>query len=130
MNTAWERAITSGDVDSVRALLEAGENVNRRDAHGQTALMRAAHLGDRAMLEVLLAAGADLNVTAKHNLTALMLAIIAGHEDEARLLLRAGADPDVRGTGAPGFACKTAYDLAHQREMRDLCADFGGRTRP
>lgn len=125
MNPAWERAITGGHAEAVRALLGAGENVNARDRHGQTALMVAAHRGDRAVVEVLIAAGAELDVVAKHNLTALMVAIVAGHEDVARLLLRAGTDANVRGTGAPGFAGKTAYDLAREREMRDLCADFG-----
>ena len=130
MNAAWEKAITSGHVEAVRALLGAGENVNARDRHGQTALMLAAHRGDRAVVEVLIAAGAELDTAAKHNLTALMLAIVAGHQDVARLLLRAGTDVDVRGTGAPGFVGKTAYDLAQEREMRDLCADLGERSRP
>jgi len=129
VNAAWESAVASGDVASVRTLLDAGENVNARDRHGQTALMLAAHRGDGAVVEVLIAAGAELDTAAKHNLTALMLAIVAGQEDVARLLLRAGANADVRGTGAPGFAGKTAHDLAREREMRDLCTDFEGPSR-
>ena len=41
-----------------------------------------------------------------------MLAIVAGHKEVARLLAKAGADLSLRGTGAPGFADKTAFDLA------------------
>jgi hypothetical protein len=49
-----------------------------------------------------------------------MLAIVAGHVDIARLLADAGADLFLRGSGTPGFAGKTAYDLALEREMREL----------
>ena len=49
-----------------------------------------------------------------------MLAVIAGHAAIAEKLLRAGANRMLRGTGAPGFAGKTAYDLAVERQMRGL----------
>ena len=42
----------------------------------------------------------------------LMLAVIGGHHQIARALVRAGADTALEGTGAPGFAGKTAADLA------------------
>ncbi len=126
MNPAWEKAVTNGDVESARAMLQAGEDVDALDRHGQTALMLAAHRGDLAMVETLIAAGADLNVSAKHNLTALMLSIVALHEEVALRLARAGTDPGVKGSGAPGFAEKTAHDLASERGMRDLCAELEG----
>jgi uncharacterized protein len=53
-----------------------------------------------------------------------MLAVVAGHAGLARTLVRAGADLAVRGTGAPGFAGKTAYDLAVARDMMELYADL------
>jgi uncharacterized protein len=127
MNAAWERAVTGGDVEMVRQLLRAGANVNARDRYGQTALMLAAHRGHWEMVEVLVAAGADLNVAAKYNLTALMLAIVAGHVTVARLLARAGTDLTVRGTGAPGFMGKTAYDLALACQMHELYAELERR---
>lgn len=49
-----------------------------------------------------------------------MLAIIAKHSDIARMLVRAGADLRIRGSGAPGFAGKTAYDLAVAGKMEEL----------
>lgn len=120
MDAAWERAVGRGDVETVRQALRAGADVDARDAHGQTALMLAAHRGNRALVETLVAAGADLDVTAKYNLSALMLAIVAGHEAVARVIARAGADLGIRGRGAPGFAGKTAHDLAIDRGMNDL----------
>jgi ankyrin repeat protein len=122
MNAAWKRVVGDGDVEGVRALLRAGADVDARDRHGQTALMLAAHDGHREVVEMLIAAGADLNVTAKYNLSALMLAIVAGHVPIARLLANAGADLRLRGSGAPGFSGRTAYDLAAARGMEELCA--------
>jgi len=124
VNTTWERAVRRGDVQAVRELLRSGADVDARDRHGQTALMLAAHRGHEEIAVLLAEAGADLNVTAKYNLTALMLAIVAGHPAVARVLIRAGADLEVRGTGAPGFAGKTAHDLAVAREMTKLYADL------
>ena len=120
MEPAWEGAVTLGDVETVRQRLRAGADVNARDRHGQTALMLAAHRGYRDMVETLVEGGADLNVTAKYNLSALMLAITAGHVEVARVLARAGADLRIKGTGAPGFAGKTAHDLAVGLNMEGL----------
>jgi len=124
LEQAWEDAVTRGDVATVWDLLRAGADVNARDRHGQTALMLAAHRGYREVVETLVEGGADLNVTAKFNLSALMLAITAGHVDVARVLARAGADLRVRGSGAPGFAGKTAHDLAVGLRMEDLYAEL------
>jgi ankyrin repeat protein len=124
MNPAWERAVTHGDVESARRLLQAGQDIDARDHHGQTALMLAAHHGHQALLELLLENGADLNVTAKYHLSALMLAVVAGHTGIARRLVQAGANRDIRGTGAPGFAGKTAYDLVLERDMNELREDL------
>jgi ankyrin repeat protein len=124
MTKAWARAVTRGDLAAVRELLRADADVDARDRYGQTGLMLAAHRGHREVVEALAEAGADLNVAAKYNLTALMLAIVAGHPAVARTLARAGADLAVKGTGAPGFAGKTAYDLAVARDMVDLYADL------
>jgi ankyrin repeat protein len=122
MDAGWEDAIKRGDIRDVLDRLDRGTDVDALDRHGQTALMLAAHAGHREVVEALITHRANLNTTAKYRLSALMLALIAGHEEVARLLADAGTDLSVRGTGAPGFAGKTAYDLAVERDMRELFA--------
>ena len=124
MDAAWEDAIKRGDARSVLVLLGRGTDVNARDRYGQTALMLAAHAGHREVVEALIAHRANLDTTAKFGLSALMLAVVAGHQEVARLLARAGADLSLRGTGAPGFAGKTAYDLAVGRGMLELSEEL------
>jgi len=122
MDAAWEDAIKRGDVQTVLDLLGRGVDIDARDRYGQTGLMLAAHAGHQEVVESLIAHRSNLNVTAKFGLSALMLAIVAGHAEVALLLAKAGADLSLRGTGAPGFADKTAYDLAENRGMLALSA--------
>jgi ankyrin repeat protein len=124
MIAAWKKAITGGNAAAVGELLRGGADVDARDKFGQTGLMLAARAGHREIVEVLVQHGADLDVAAKFNLTALMLAVIAGHAAIARLLASAGADLGHRGSGAPGFADKTARDLAVAQGMLDLAAEL------
>ncbi|BCB26444.1 hypothetical protein SKTS_13300 [Sulfurimicrobium lacus] len=127
MNAAWEAASKGGDVQTIRDFLARGADIDARDCYGQTALMLAAHAGHSPVVETLIAQRADLDVTAKFGLSALMLAIIAGHVEIAHLLAKAGADLSLTGSGAPGFAGMTAYDLALARGMRGLSAELEGK---
>lgn len=127
MRPAFERAAQTGDVSGLEAELDSGADVDSLDAHGQTALMLAAHKGHLDVVQRLVGHGADLNVHAKFGLSALMLAIVAGHETVACALVRAGADLQILGTGAPGFAEKSAYDLAKEQGMVALCTEITTR---
>ena len=120
MDANWERAIRQGNVQAVKDHLRSGVDINALDRYGQTALMLAAHHGHDEIVQLLVEHGADLNVTAKYTLSALMLAVVGGHENIARLLARAGGDLSITGSGAPGFAGKSAYDLAVARKMEAL----------
>lgn len=124
MDICWKDAILRGDADLLRDLLSRGIHPDARDRYGQTGLMLAARRGHLTAVLLLLDHGANLNVTAKFGLSAVMLAVIAGHKEIARVLARAGADLSLRGTGAPGFAGKTAADLAAARGMNDLAVDL------
>jgi ankyrin repeat protein len=127
MRAELERAARVGDVAGIEALLDSGVDIDSLDQYGQTALMLAAHNGRLDAIESLLQHEPKLNVTAKYGLSALMLAIVAGHAGVARRLVGAGADLTILGTGAPGFFGKSAYDLAAERGMKELCSEIAGR---
>jgi ankyrin repeat protein len=123
VTTEWAAARRRGDVEALRRQLDAGADIDARDGQNQTALMRAVYDRQADVVRLLVSRGAGLNHTAKYNLTALMLAVIRGQSEIARVLVEAGADVARRGTGAPGFAGKTALDLAIERgdvEIRRL----------
>ena len=58
-----------------------------------------------------------------------MLAVIGSHDEIAQMLVRAGADTSIKGTGAPGFAGKTAADLAEETGATKLAADIRRQAR-
>lgn len=125
----WERAAGIGDVGRLRRMWSDGHDINAKDGHGLTALMRAAHAGHKDAVEWLVDAGADLDHTSKFHLSALMLAIIGKHNKVARLLVRAGADVSIVASGAPGFAGKTAADLAEEAGDKRLAAYIRAQDR-
>jgi len=129
MRSEWHEAAVAGDASLTERLLADGEAIDARDRYGQTALMLAAVRGRKAAVEVLLAHGADLNVTAKYGLSALMLAIVNRHAEVAAALIAAGADTSLRGTGAPGFANKTAADLARDAGLDEIAEAIVRRRR-
>jgi ankyrin repeat protein len=112
MTPEWKAAVRSGEIVRLQALLDSGGDIDARDEHGQTALMVAARDGQTAAVRWLVAHGADLNHTAKYHLSALMLAVINGRDAIVGILVEAGADRSIQGSGAPGFAGKTALDIA------------------
>ncbi len=127
MKRAWQDAAQQGDAAALRTLLEAGEDVDSLDRYGQTALMLAAVRGHVAAVEVLIEAGARLDHTAKYRLSALMLATINDRYQVAQLLVGAGADTGLTGSGAPGFAGKTALDLADDLGREAIAQLLRGR---
>jgi ankyrin repeat protein len=120
MEHEWQQAVRRSDLEALRRLLTGEQNINARDQHGQTALMIAAQDGKSEVVTFLVEHGALLNHTAKYGLSALMLAVIRGHVGVVKILANAGADMTIRGSGAPGFADKTAFDLAVAQDRPDI----------
>jgi len=116
----WEQAAKRGDASSLTSQIAAGVDVNALDRFGQSALMLASQRGHLEAVRILIDAGADLDTTAKFGLSATMLAVINHHESVARELAAAGANLRIVGSGAPGFAGKSAAELARDRGLDAL----------
>ena len=126
----WHQATSAGNFEMLTRRLAGGQRTDARDGYGQTALMVAARLGHCAAVELLITHGASLDMTAKYGLSALMLAVINRHASVARQLVAAGADLSIRGTGAPGFAGKTARAIAEDSGQPDLAAAIAAQGGP
>ena len=104
-------AAAQGHPDMMRALIEAGADVNARSTivnwerqrtseprdkwlppGGLTPLLLAAREGSVECTRVLVSAGADLDIVDPDRHTGLILALINGHLDVAALLIESGAD--------------------------------------
>ncbi len=94
-DTALMFAARVGDLDSAKLLVDAGANVNDRDAWGVSALVLAAHSGYGDLVQLLLEKGADANDAAA-GFTALHEAIMRRDEKVVALLLEHGANPNAR----------------------------------
>ena len=96
-------AAQAGDLDAVRALLQAGADANAAHGDGTSALHWAAERGDAAMVEALLHAGAAVDaVTRIGHYTPLHAASTGGHAAVVERLVAAGAGVSAaaRTTGA------------------------------
>lgn len=91
-----ERAVDSGDVTGVDALIARGADVNARTDDGWTPLMLATIKGHTEVVCRLLARGADANAKNKKGWTALMFAVSMGDIDTLRVLLDGRAEIDAR----------------------------------
>jgi hypothetical protein len=113
-------------VDSMRALLDAGANVDEADDDGITLLTWAA-IGNRTeVARLLIARGADVNHVDKNGMTPLLYAASIDYGDSGMvdLLLKAGARRDA--TTKEGL---TSLELARKYNHANLIAALqqGGR---
>ena len=80
----------------VNAYVEAGADVERPTATGETPLLFAAHTGSVPILNCLLKAGANIEAKNPDGVTALMAAANAGQSGAVRALIAAGANVNAR----------------------------------
>lgn len=90
-------AVISGEVDRAKLLLDAGGNVEARDAEGSTLLMLAAATGNLPMVELLVNSGASVNARDERGWSPLMKSVYnaerdCGFPDVAEYLIAHGAD--------------------------------------
>ena len=84
-------ALTTGNYDVIKLLLENGVDVDARDDVGETALFKAVDAGNEPVIELLLKHGADPNRLDADGEPVLRRAIEKGDVTVAKLLLDAGA---------------------------------------
>jgi ankyrin repeat protein len=87
----------NGDVDKVKAFLEAGVHVSSRDSKSNTGLIIASGRGQSDVVRLLLSYGASVDENTLVGLfegkTALNWACSQGRSQTASLLIQAGANP-------------------------------------
>lgn len=117
-----------GDVNSVKALLDQGTQVDVADQNGQTALMIAANMGKLDVAQLLLDRGANSNARDKNGKTPLMHGATTAQAAVLQLLINRGADVKAkapRDRTALIFAAEGAGPL----DVRMLLADLEGRPK-
>jgi ankyrin repeat protein len=91
--TAFLFAAREGDIESGRAILEAGGDINQVDVDGTTALVVSAMNQHYSFAKFLLDRGADPNLADVKGRAALYAAIDARNEDYSAMPARKGDDP-------------------------------------
>jgi len=121
-DTGLHMAVLQGNADAVAQHIEAGSDLNVRDAYGSTPLVVAITFDKPEVARLLLEAGADPEIPNNDGSAPLHVAAFLGHADIVRELLDAGADKHTRNMGG-----STAYDivaapLESDREIYDQLA--------
>jgi hypothetical protein len=112
--TELHKAVTAGDMEKARVLLDKGANVNAKDKFGDTALHMAVSRGNIKLAELLLEKGADTNASDARGETPLHDAVTDGSTEMVKLLLDRGADVNAKDEDG-----KTPLDRAKTDAMRN-----------
>ncbi|MBF9067172.1 ankyrin repeat domain-containing protein [Streptacidiphilus fuscans] len=115
-------AAARGDVEAVRAALDAGADTEVRDDSRRTPLLLAALADHVAVAEVLVAAGADVNAQDDRDDSAWLVTGVTGSVEMMRTLLPAG--PDLTLTNRfGGISVIPASERGHVAYVRAVLAE-------
>jgi ankyrin repeat protein len=95
-NVSLHVAASQGNIAAVRQHIEAGSDLNEKDAYGSSPLIAAATFGKGEVARALIDAGADLNITNNDGATALHAAAFLCHMEIVAHLLDKGANKYLR----------------------------------
>jgi ankyrin repeat protein len=119
------RALTRGDIHTLRQLLELGVPPDERDAEGRTLLARVCSKGYASLkpmpafpvARLLVDSGADVNASDRRGRTPLINAAGSGALDLAALLVSSGAEVDAATTDG-----QTALMIAAGKGQKEIAA--------
>jgi uncharacterized caspase-like protein len=117
------RAVSRGDITTVRTMLARGADVQVRDANGRTALMYAAENGDPTTVQALLMNGADVDARDWQDWTALMYAAESGSATTVQALLANKAHVNAKTEGSGWTALMSAASRGHTAVVQSLLAN-------
>lgn len=86
-----------GNVQTVKELLDQGDQISETDFRGWTALHYAARAGQDTVVKLLLNKGADINAQGGKGETPLLMAAYNCHERVVRVILEKEADFAIKG---------------------------------
>ena len=121
--------VAKGDIGMARRWIEAGADVDTKDAKGRTALMHAARVGQRELAELLLDNKADVNATDNVGQTPLMYAAGWRHLASLKALLKAGVNlhaRDKKGRTALTWCANDGPDTSEAKTLQIAGATVGG----
>ncbi|KAK0623858.1 ankyrin repeat-containing domain protein [Immersiella caudata] len=132
--TALQRAAYTGDEDAVKALLDAGADVNLTGGKGfgsplLAAIMNGSRKRRSRVVERLLDAGAEVNFARSANGTALEWALSHGRQEIVQMLLEKERKADVNAIsknerlGTPLIAAVDAGEIGSIKDLLDRGAD-------
>jgi hypothetical protein len=123
--TALHKAAYNDKPVTLKALIEAGADVNAHESEGSTSLSFAAQEGNPMIVMELIKAGADVNLARDDGTTPLHMAARYGYEGCAAVLIHAGADVHRR-TNTGTTPIKLAIDNEHEK-IAKLLRQLGAR---
>ena len=120
------RAALQGDVDSIKAALEEGADIEGFSPAGATPLTLAASKGHHDAIKRLLASGANINAASKKGWTALMIAVRKEDARTVKQLTRNGADLNPLSPDHWTALAEATYK--GQKEMMRIMLQYGADT--
>lgn len=120
--TGLHAAAHSGNVAQIEAAIKAGEDVNRRDSYGRTALHIATFARRPDAVTALVRNGAKTELLENDRYDAVTVAAVADDEATLRALLAMGASAKLTTSRYDGTALIAAAHLGHDGVVKQLIA--------